>query len=291
MKLKLYKSIFYVFSFLSDKTNGANFFVKYKLLLGTLIIGLGGTTAQAQTKAEDTIPPTTPKNNKIITNSAISLENQSNKDSLIEIKGRVKDEHGEFIAGVSIFVKGTTSGTVSDIDGVFSIKATSNDKLVFSFLGMEKREVSASILRGGEAIITMKDSDMILCYDVVVVQYYPDDIYSRRTKKITKMSYTEVQSVPVSPVGDLENFEKWVQSNIRYSEQMKLEKVQGEVILSFAIDKKGRLVDKKVIGKLSKDADEEALRALSLSGAWQPGLNNGEPIKTTMTISLNFENE
>ena len=64
------------------------------------------------------------------------------------------------------------------------------------------------------------------------------------------------------------------------------------VNLSFAVDKKGRLVDKKVIGKLSKDADKEALRALSLSGVWEPGIHyDGKPVKTTMTISLDFGDE
>jgi TonB family protein len=208
-----------------------------------------------------------------------------------EVKGRVKDEHGEPIAGVSILIRGTAKGTISDIDGAFSIEAKSTDELVFSFIGMYSVETSASTLRGGEAIITMKEENMILCYEVVIIRHYPDAIYRRAPKKTTKMSYTEVRTVPVSPVGDLKDFQKWVQSNIRYSEQMKKDKIQGEVILSFAIDKKGRLTDKKVIGKLSKDADKEALRALSLSGAWEPGGHYGELIKTTMIISVNFGDE
>lgn len=40
MKKRLYHSLFRVFSYLSDKTNGAPFVVKYKLIIGTLIIGL-----------------------------------------------------------------------------------------------------------------------------------------------------------------------------------------------------------------------------------------------------------
>ncbi|MDU1889496.1 MAG: hypothetical protein E6767_02295 [Dysgonomonas sp.] len=40
MKIKSYNLLFRIFSYLSDKTNGAPFFVKYKLMIGTLIIGL-----------------------------------------------------------------------------------------------------------------------------------------------------------------------------------------------------------------------------------------------------------
>ena len=299
MKLKSYNILFCLFSFLADKTNGSPIFVKYKLLLGTLIIGIAGTTVQAQRKVEiscyDTIPPRVPQNKEIKTRTTSSLEKQNNRhDSLIEIKGRVKDEHGDFIAGVSIVVKGTTNGVVSDIDGAFSIKIKSTDRLVFSFVGMESREIAVSTMRGGEAIITMKDSEMILCYEVIIVSdpRFRDDIYSPGVAPITKISYNEISKKPVSPAGDLESFQKWVQSNIRYSEQMKSDNVKGEVILSFAVDKKGRLVEEKVIGKLSKDADKEALRALSLSGVWEPGIHyDGKPVKTTMTISLDFGDE
>lgn len=40
MKKRLYRRLFRIFSYLSDKTNGAPFIVKYKLIIGTLIIGL-----------------------------------------------------------------------------------------------------------------------------------------------------------------------------------------------------------------------------------------------------------
>ncbi|WP_108821236.1 carboxypeptidase-like regulatory domain-containing protein [Dysgonomonas sp. Marseille-P4361] len=65
-----------------------------------------------------------------------------------EIKGKVRDEFGDFLMGVAVKVKGTTNGVITDIDGSFSIMAKSSDKLVFSFLGMETKEISASILNG-----------------------------------------------------------------------------------------------------------------------------------------------
>ncbi|WP_108821237.1 hypothetical protein [Dysgonomonas sp. Marseille-P4361] len=48
MKLRLYKLLFRIFSFLSDKTNGAHFFVKHKLLLGTIIIGFTGVACSSE---------------------------------------------------------------------------------------------------------------------------------------------------------------------------------------------------------------------------------------------------
>ncbi len=40
MKIKSYRTLYHIFSFLSDKTNGASLFVKYKLALGIILVGL-----------------------------------------------------------------------------------------------------------------------------------------------------------------------------------------------------------------------------------------------------------
>src|SRR5687768_9160791 len=61
------------------------------------------------------------------------------------ITGRVTNESGEPLAGVTIQVKGTTITTVSNSDGSFSIDIPGNARaLVFSYVGMKGREVSVS---------------------------------------------------------------------------------------------------------------------------------------------------
>ncbi|MBD8491278.1 TonB-dependent receptor [Echinicola sp. CAU 1574] len=59
-----------------------------------------------------------------------------------EVIGVVTDESGEPLPGVSILEKGTTNGTVTDLDGKFSINVASNESiLVFSFIGMASQDV------------------------------------------------------------------------------------------------------------------------------------------------------
>ena len=59
-----------------------------------------------------------------------------------EITGIVKDSKGQLLPGVSIVIKGTTSGTVSDSEGKFQINVPSDAKiLVFSFVGMSSQEI------------------------------------------------------------------------------------------------------------------------------------------------------
>ncbi|PWG81546.1 SusC/RagA family TonB-linked outer membrane protein [Pararcticibacter amylolyticus] len=58
------------------------------------------------------------------------------------IKGRVTDEKKESLPGVSVLIKGKNNGTITNQDGDFSIKASTGDILVFSFIGFQSKEVT-----------------------------------------------------------------------------------------------------------------------------------------------------
>ena len=60
------------------------------------------------------------------------------------VSGTVSDNAGMPLPGVSVLVKGTKSGTQTDFDGKFTIKATSNQVLIFSYIGMKTQEALAT---------------------------------------------------------------------------------------------------------------------------------------------------
>ena len=60
------------------------------------------------------------------------------------VSGVVSDNAGLPLPGVSVLIKGTQSGTQTDFDGKYSIKSTSSQVLIFSFIGMKSQEVKAS---------------------------------------------------------------------------------------------------------------------------------------------------
>lgn len=57
-----------------------------------------------------------------------------------KVSGVVKDESDEVLSGVTIVVKGTLSGTITDFDGKYEVKAASGDILVFSYVGFNTAE-------------------------------------------------------------------------------------------------------------------------------------------------------
>ena len=100
---------------------------KMKLLLSVLLLGMG--VAMAQTR----------------------------------ITGNVTDEKGEPVIGASILVKGTDQGTVTDLDGNFSLSVLTNAKLVISYIGMKTQEVLAT---PNLRIVLQSDTELL---DEVVV--------------------------------------------------------------------------------------------------------------------------
>ena len=59
-----------------------------------------------------------------------------------QVRGTVVDESGEPVIGASIRLKGTSQGTVTDIDGNFIFSAPSNGILQFSYVGMKTQELA-----------------------------------------------------------------------------------------------------------------------------------------------------
>ncbi|WP_300976982.1 SusC/RagA family TonB-linked outer membrane protein, partial [Flavobacterium sp.] len=89
-----------------------------------------------------------------------------NQNALAEIiKGRVVDEKGEPLPGVTILVKGTSKGTTTDFEGNYSISAEIGDVLQFSYVGLETKTVT---IKETTVNITLTGSGETL-KDVVVV--------------------------------------------------------------------------------------------------------------------------
>ena len=84
------------------------------------------------------------------------------------VKGKVTDAKGEAIPGASVVVKGTTTGTMTDLDGNYALNAASSATLVYSCIGYQNQEVAVA---GKSVINVVLAEDSELLDDVVVVAY------------------------------------------------------------------------------------------------------------------------
>ncbi|WP_428328343.1 SusC/RagA family TonB-linked outer membrane protein [Mucilaginibacter sp.] len=75
------------------------------------------------------------KNTLIVSANAVSL-------GQLKIQGTVKDTTGETLVGVSVSIKGTATGTQTDVNGLFTLNANAGDVLVFTYIGYATKEVT-----------------------------------------------------------------------------------------------------------------------------------------------------
>ncbi|MBB4035262.1 TonB-linked SusC/RagA family outer membrane protein [Dysgonomonas hofstadii] len=94
-----------------------------------------------------------------------TLEQQQTK---ILIKGKIVDSKGEPLIGVSVVVKGTTQGTLTDVDGNYTINAASDDILEFRYIGFST--VTRRVGTNKTINITMQEDSKVMD-EVVVVGY------------------------------------------------------------------------------------------------------------------------
>lgn len=92
----------------------------------------------------------------------------SDKGNPKKVTGKVSDSTGEPLIGVNVSIKGTTVGTVTDVDGLFSLDAATGDVLNISFIGFEARELP--IKNQSDYAIILND-DLQALDEVVVVGY------------------------------------------------------------------------------------------------------------------------
>lgn len=84
----------------------------------------------------------------------------------ITVNGIVKDKTGETIIGANVLVKGTTNGTITDFDGMFTLQANKGDIIVISFIGYQSQELPAA-----EQMNVILADDTQILQDVVVIGY------------------------------------------------------------------------------------------------------------------------
>ena len=83
-------------------------------------------------------------------------------------------------------------------------------------------------------------------------------------------------------------FAAWVMENIVYPKDAKEDGIQGRVMVQYTIGEDGKVSNVKVLRGLYESLDAEAVRVVSSSPAWEPGIQDGKPVKVTYQLPINF---
>lgn len=131
--------------------------------------------------------------------SVIPVEKTDNKTLEVEVQrititvsGKVTSEDGS-LPGASVFEKGTSNGTVTDVDGNYKIEVEEDATLVFSFVGFENKEVQ---VEGRQTIDVFLKIDVQTLADIVVIGYGSQQ-KKDLTSAISVIESNKIQDLPI----------------------------------------------------------------------------------------------
>lgn len=117
----------------------------------------------------------------------------------VKVSGKITDDSGVAIEGVTVFVKSNpTNGTSSLEDGYYSLSVNSGETLVFSFIGYVTKEITVT----DKTVINVVLSEESIGLEELMVVGYGSQSKRTITSAITKVSGSELANQPINSVGD-----------------------------------------------------------------------------------------
>jgi len=113
------------------------------------------------------------------------------------VSGKVSDAGGNPLPGVSVTVKGTAQGAISDAAGKFSVQAANNATLVFSYIGYKAQEVKV----GSQNNINVALEEDAAALSEVIVVGYGSQKKSQTTGAISQVSAKQITEMPITNLG------------------------------------------------------------------------------------------
>ena len=140
--------------------------------------------------------------NRIVVLSAPGLTGESSSSVMQQnsVSGKVTDSSGSSLPGVSVVIKGTTSGTITDSNGMYSISNVPTGAILqFSFVGMKTQEIAIS----GKTTINAVLEDETIGVEEVVVIGYGTQKKVNLTSAVQMVDTKELENRPVKSVTDM----------------------------------------------------------------------------------------
>jgi periplasmic protein TonB len=133
--------------------------------------------------------------------------------------------------------------------------------------------------------LASKDRELI---DTTGTGGFGDDLLSGGEGTVGEEPLFIVEVMPTFKGGDLNKFRDWVGKRTNYPQTAIDNNIKGTVILTFIVEKDGSVSNVKVTKGVDPLLDNEAVKAISESPKWTPGLQRGQPVRVRFIIPLTF---
>ena len=186
------------------------------------------------------------------------------------IKGRVTDGKGEPLIGASVTYKGTNIGTITNMNGEFSlVKKDDKKRLTAEYIGYDPVEIRVDTSR--TMLIAMNENKQVL-NEVVVVGYgAKKNKKSTTAGNVVTVKEQAKKEITPQPVIGKRSYQKYLKENLVRPTDDNCKDIKGEVVLSFFVNEEGKPQNITVIHGLCEFADKEAIRLVKEGPKWTSG--------------------
>ena len=190
--------------------------------------------------------------------------------------GKVVDADGTGIPGVNVVIKGTNTGTVTDIQGNYQLSVSdAKPTLVFSFIGYASLEQEADA--STPATVALEE-DLTQLSEVVVAGYGAQ----RTDEPNPTFDFA-------NPAGGRRAFKQYLEKNLQYPREALLNNVEGRVTIQFSVSTTGSLSDFKILKGIGNGCDQEVIRLIKSGPKWNPTRRDDIAEKSTIKVRMRFQ--
>ena len=235
--------------------------------------------------------------------ASITEQSQNSVNNLLPageeftVHGKVVDESGDALPGATVLIRGTTTGTVVDRDGTFSLEIPTNKaELVISFVGYKTIVFPVSSAKNKLIKLTMKrniigiDSKMLSSAKDVPSPPPPPVPESNNGDDKNKEVFFIVEDMPQYPGGEPE-LEKYIEAKkkeLKAENFFKGKKLKGKATVGFTVNAKGEVTKVHVLNQTTDVAAKALTTIVSGMDKWKPGAQRGKPVSVDYSMQLEF---
>ena len=227
-------------------------------------------------------------------NSPENLSVASNSAADVTLKMKVTDQTGSPIVGASVLIVNSTSGTLTDLEGNFTLKVGDDQRISVSYIGMKSVELPVKECLEKQIKEVRLTSDADSGPQLTVVSQSSESASQKAPQhnttsepQNTEEVFMVVENMPEFP-GGLNACLKFLADHVAYPKEAAEKKIQGRVIVQFVVMKDGSIANARVIRSVDPLLDAEALRVIGLMPKWKPGTQRGQAVNVKFTMPITF---
>jgi TonB family protein len=203
-------------------------------------------------------------------------------------RSSLKSTH-EFLADEGVLLKGFDRFSYQELLLSLSLGIQVNDLTNNIHKSLIKRRFSAMLQEKSTINSSLKYLLILPIALILLISFGVNDSTLKAFPFDGKDSVCTKPDIEPSFAGGIKALQKFIISNVKYPEECRKNKIEGDIVVDFIVRKNGKIDEIKVSKSVNPELDKEAIRVVSLMPDWVPGQLNGNSVDVKISIPFKFK--